>query len=413
MVRSLAPVPDGIKRSIAGGRYAEAADALRDLVRREPSVAILVALADMNFQLGELTEAKENALKAVGADPREHLARVLLARVRAALDERDAALADFRAALELARLSAAPAGGGPIAVHAHQALHNLEQLIYLEQVDNLAPGTLLPVAAGVREVAQRKLNQMLDSAGSEIPTIPMGGQYGRMLADPPLVMHDEAPPAICLNRRDDWSDVVRAFKGDGKGIACVDHLLTPDALAQLQRFCLRSTVWRRSYPTGYLGANPESGFFSPLLLQIAAELRQAIPELLGDHHLNYWWSFVCQHQRPGIDIHADQSDISLNFWITPDSANLQPGGGGLDVWDVAAPADWTFDDYNNGGKDIRAYLRREGARKTSIAYGENRGLVFRGSVFHQTAALRFAEGFENRRRNVTMLFRRTLSRAHG
>jgi tetratricopeptide (TPR) repeat protein len=318
MVRSQASVPEGIKRSIASGRYSEAADALRNLVREEPSVAILVALADMNFQSGDLTEAKENALKAVAADPREHAARVLLARVRSALDERDAALADFRAALELARPPMAPASGGPIAVPAHQALHNLEQLIYLEQVDNLAPGTLLPVAAGVREVAQRKLNQMLDDAGSEIPTIPLGGQYGRMMADPPLVMHDESPPALCLNRRDDWSDVIEAFKGDGKGIACVDHLLTPEALAQLQRFCLRSTVWRRSYPTGYLGANPESGFFSPLLLQIAAELRQAIPELLGEHHLNYWWSFVCQHQRPGIDIHADQSDISLNFWITPD-----------------------------------------------------------------------------------------------
>ena len=379
------------------------------LVRREPSVALLVALADMTFQLGELTEAKENALKAVEADPREHKARVLLARVRTALDERDEALADFRAALELARPRMAPAGAGPIALPVHQALHNLEQLIYLEQVDNLAPGTLLPVAAGVREMAGRKLNQMLDGAGSEIPAIPMGGQYGRMLADPPLVMHDEPPPALCLNRRDDWRDVVQAFEGGGKGIACVDHLLTPEALAQLQRFCLRSTVWRRSYPTGYLGANPESGFFSPLLLQIAAELRQALPELLGGHHLNYWWSFVCQHQRPGIDIHADQSDISLNFWITPDSANLQPGGGGLDVWDVAAPADWTFDDYNRGDKDIRAYLRQREARQTSFAYAENRALVFRGSIFHQTAALRFAEGFENRRRNVTMLFRRTHS----
>ena len=222
-------------------------------------------------------------------------------------------------------------------------------------------------------------------------------------------MHDESPPALCLNRRDDWRDVVQAFEGEGKGIACVDHLLTPEALAQLQRFCLRSTVWRRSYPTGYLGANPESGFFSPLLLQIAAELRQALPELLGEHHLNYWWSFVCQHQRPGIDIHADQSDISLNFWITPDLANLQPGGGGLDVWDVAAPADWTFDDYNRGDKDIRAYLRQKEARQTSFAYAENRALVFRGSIFHQTAALRFAEGFENCRRNVTMLFRRTHS----
>ena len=130
-------------------------------------------------------------------------------------------------------------------------------------------------------------------------------------------------------------------------------------------------------------------------------------ELLGGHHLNYWWSFVCQHQRPGIDIHADQSDISLNFWITPDSANLQPGTGGLDVWDVAAPADWTFDDYNSGVRDIRAFLRQEGARQTSYAYAENRALLFRGSIFHQTAATRFAEGFENRRRNVTMLFRRT------
>ena len=260
MVRSQAPVPEGIKRSISHGRYSEAADALRDLVRREPSVAVLAALADMNFQLGDLAEAKENALKAVAADPREHSARSLLARVRTALDERDAALADFRAALELARPRMAPAGGGPIALPAHQALHNLEQLIYLEQVDNLAPGTLLPVAAGLREVAQRKLNQMLDGAGSEIPTIPLGGQYGRMLADPPLVMHDESPPALCLNQRDDWSDVVQAFTGEGKGIACVDHLLTPEALAQLQRFCLRSTVWRRPYPPGYIGANPNPAF---------------------------------------------------------------------------------------------------------------------------------------------------------
>jgi hypothetical protein len=318
-------------------------------------------------------------------------------------------LADFSAALRLARLGMTPAGGGPIAVHAHQALHNLEQLVYLEQADNVPPGTLLPVPPGVREVAQRKLNEVLDGAGSEIPSLPMGGQYGRVLADPPFVMHEEAPPARCLNPRNDWDDVVDAFRGEGKGIACVDNLLTPEALSQLQRFCLRSTVWRRPYAAGYLGANPETGFFSPLLLQIAAELRQAVPGLLDGHHLSYWWSFVCQHQRPGTDVHADQSDVSLNFWITPDSANLEPGTGGLDVWDVAAPADWTFEDYNVGSRDIHAFLRQEGARQTSFAYAENRALLFRGTIFHQTAATRFAEGFENRRRNVTMLFRRTRS----
>ena len=407
MARPQAPLPEGIQRSIAHGRFGEAASALRDLAQREPSVAVLVALADMNFQLGDLSEAKENVLKAVEADPRRHPARVLLARVRAALDEPEAALADFRVALDLARLQVAPTSNGPIAVPAHQALHNLEQLIYLEQADHLAPGALLPVPPGVRDVARRKLTEMLDGTTGEIPTIPMGGQYGRTLADPPLMLHDEAPPARCLNPRDDWHQLARAFGGGGPGIVCFDHLLTPEALAQLQRFCLRSTVWRRPYPPGYIGANPESGFFSPLLLQIAAELRQAVPELLGGHHLNYWWSFVCQHQRPGTDIHADQSDISLNFWITPDSANLDPGNGGLDVWDVAAPDDWTFDDYNSGARDIREFLRQRGAQQTSIAYGENRALLFRGSIFHQTAAVRFAEGFENRRRNVTMLFRRT------
>lgn len=409
MVRSQTPVPEEISRSIVAGRYGEAADALRTLVRSEPSVAALVALASMTLQLGELTEAKESALAAVAADPQDHAARVMLARARTALDEPAAALADFRAALRLARLGMTPAGGGPIAVHAHQALHNLEQLVYLEQADNLPPGTLLSVPSGLREAAQRKLNQVLDGAGSEIPTLPMGGQYGRVLADPPFVMHDEAPPARCLNARNDWDYVVGAFGGEGRGIACVDNLLTPEALVQLQRFCLRSTVWRRPYAAGYLGANPETGFFSPLLLQIAAELRQVVPGLLAGHHLSYWWSFVCQHQRPGIDVHADQSDISLNFWITPDAANLEPGTGGLDVWDVAAPADWTFEDYNVGSRDIHAFLRQEGARQTSFAYAENRALLFRGTIFHQTAATRFAEGFENRRRNVTMLFRRTRS----
>lgn len=407
MARSQVPVPEGIKRIIANGCYGEAAACLRELAEREPSAAVLTALADVNLQLGNLAEAKDAALKAVDADARDHAARVMLARVRTARDECGAALADFRAALELAPpwMPATP-GGGPIAVPAHQALHNLEQLIYLEEVDHLAPGALLPAPADLRELAKRKLTQVLEAA-DEVPNIPLGGQYGRTLADPPMVIHDELPPALCLAPQD-WRGVVQAFQ-EGKGITCIDHLLTADALSQLQRFCLRSTVWRRSYPPGYIGANPESGFFSPLLLQIAAELRHAMPELLGEHHLSYWWSFVCQHQRPGTDIHADQSDISLNFWITPDSANLAPGTGGLDVWDVAAPDDWTFYDYNFGGKDIHAFLRKAGARQTSYAYAENRALIFKGSIFHQTAATRFAPGFENRRRNVTMLFRRTRS----
>jgi tetratricopeptide (TPR) repeat protein len=394
------PVPNGIQKIIALGRYDEAAVALARLADEQPSLPILVALASVNLQIGDLVAAKHQALKSVEASPRDAEARVLLARIRAALDEREAALDDFRVALDLAPPPAEDPAGTPV----HFALHNLEQLDYLERKGGLAIGALLPMSTTEREDARRRFNQMLDKAGTVIPRVRLEGPAGRVLADPPRLRHDEPPSGRVLNPCNDGTAVAQAFR-DGGGVACIDNLLSAEALAQLQRFCLESTVWRRSYRQGYLGAYPESGFVSPLLFQLAAELKAAMPELLGNHHLTYWWSFVCQHQRPGTDIHADQSDVSLNFWITPDRANLAPGSGGLEMWNVAAPSDWTFNDYNADGYHIRLHLSRIGAQQKSFPYAENRALLFNGMLFHQTASCRFADGFENRRRNITMLFR--------
>lgn len=401
MALSDLPVPDSIQRSIGQSRYDEAATALKALSASEPSIPRLIALATMQLMLGELAAAKDKALQVVGAAPRHAKARALLARIRAALDERPAALADFRAALDLSFASATPPADTP----AHLALHNLEQLRYLEKAKGLAAGSLLPVAEPLREEAGRRLKQLLDRAGAEVPAIKLSGQVGSVLANPPILLEDEAPPAQCLNPVVDWTEIGDAYvRGN---VACIDDLLSPAALAQLQRFCLRSTVWRHAYRHGYIGAFPETGFFNGLLLQLAAELKQALPDLLGQHHLGYWWSFVSQHGRPGTDIHADQSDVSLNFWITPDAANQQPQSGGLDMWNVEAPADWSFDDYNTGTDKVHNFLKRAGGKVTTYSYRENRGLLFKGTLFHQTAPLQFADGFENRRRNITMLFGRT------
>jgi hypothetical protein len=395
------PVPTSVQKSVALGRYDEAAAALTKLAAEQPSLPILVALASVNLQIGDLVAAKAHVLKAVEAAPRHAEARALLARIRAALDEREAALDDFDAVLELAPPPTEDLAGTPV----HLALHNLEQLDYLEHLHGLPPGTLLPLPAVQREEKRRQFNQILDKAGTVAPRIKLEGDWGRALAEPPRMRRNEPPPDRVLNSRNDGAAIAQSFR-DGGGVACVDNLLSQAALAQLQRFCLESTVWRRSYRQGYLGAYPESGFVSPLLLQLAAELKAAVPELLGEHHLTYWWSFVCQHQRPGTDIHADQSDVSLNFWITPDSANLAPGSGGLEMWNVPAPSNWTFNDYNADGYRIRLHLSQIGAQQKSFPYAENRGLLFHGMLFHQTATCRFAEGFENRRRNITMLFRR-------
>ena len=121
MTRSQAPVPEEIKRDISHGRYSEAADALRGLVLRTPSSAILAALSDVNLQLGHLGEAKENALEAVAADAQNHAARVLLARVEALMRRSRSDVAEARETqLHVGRLSvdasrrAATVSGEPV-----------------------------------------------------------------------------------------------------------------------------------------------------------------------------------------------------------------------------------------------------------------------------------------------------------
>jgi hypothetical protein len=398
------PVPPGIQRHINLGRYREAADALAKLCAHRPSAPMLIALASTRLLLGECAAAKNDITKVVEANPDRWEARFLLARLRAALDERDEAIADFRAALDLHLAASAAKPVAPVPVH--YALHSLEQLAYIEQAEGRPPGSLLPITGAEREALRRQLNQTLDKAGVVVPAVNLGGELGRTLAEPPLVLQDEPAPATCLSPRNDWSDTARAFSAQG-GVASVDHLLTPEALAQLQRFCLRSTAWRQPNRHGYVGGLAEHGMFNRLILQLADELKRAVPELLGGHHMTYWWGFVYQHQRPGTSIHADQSDISLNLWLTPDSANLDPESGGLDIWTREPPADWTFAEYNSGDYRIRAFLNQSGAPKITYAYRENRALFFKGTLFHETAPCRFAEGFENRRRNLTMLFRKS------
>lgn len=41
----------------------------------------------------------------------------------------------------------------------------------------------------------------------------------------------------------------------------------------------------------------------------------------------------------GIGVHADHAAVNLNFWVTPDEANLDPSSGGLVVYPKAPPAE--------------------------------------------------------------------------
>lgn len=189
------------------------------------------------------------------------------------------------------------------------------------------------------------------------------------------------------------------------GVITIDDLLTPKALSLLQRFLTQSTIWHDlNHIVGFVATYLEDGFACPLVLQIADEFRTALPDLLGPHPLTQAWAFKALTGDRPIDVHADDAAISLNFWITPDSANRDPDTGGLVVYESPPPYDWPIVDYDADQARIRKFLDDNGERAVIVPYRENRGVLFESRLFHGTDRPDFAPGYENHRINITLLF---------
>ena len=114
-------------------------------------------------------------------------------------------------------------------------------------------------------------------------------------------------------------------------VVAVDDFLSPEAIENLRLFCLESTVWSiNRYDHGRLGSFFRDGFNCPLLIQIAEELRTALPRLIGARHpLTQMWGYKYAPSQPSLSPHADFAAVNVNLWITPDDANLDPSSGGL------------------------------------------------------------------------------------
>ena len=189
-------------------------------------------------------------------------------------------------------------------------------------------------------------------------------------------------------------------------VTFIDSLLNPAALDALRRFCWEATIWKKDYENGYSGAFLGDGFASPLLFQIAEELRLKFPRIFRHHRLTQAWAFKHDSTRRGLNIHADAAAVNVNFWITPDEANLNPDTGGLVVYDKEAPSAWNFKDYNSDRNKpkILAWLNEVGARAIKIPYRANRAVVFNSDLFHETDEISFKDEYTSRRINITLLY---------
>ena len=199
------------------------------------------------------------------------------------------------------------------------------------------------------------------------------------------------------------------YRNRAPGIAWIDDFLTPEALASLRKFCLDSTFWYDcDHPNGYLGAYLQDGFVSPLLLQIADELSGQLPGIFGDHRLMQLWAYKYDSRMSGIDIHADFAAVNVNFWITPTQANDDPESGGMVIWDVEAPMEWTMDEYNTYDpvqqSTIRKFLKDSNANRIVVPHRQNRCVVFNSNLLHRTDDISFRDNYPDRRINITMLF---------
>ncbi|MBA2587001.1 MAG: tetratricopeptide repeat protein [Alphaproteobacteria bacterium] len=199
-------------------------------------------------------------------------------------------------------------------------------------------------------------------------------------------------------------DAARQWRENLPQVVVVDNLLTDEALAALRRFCLGSTVWRTGYDSGYLGAFPEHGFSAALLAQIAEEFREVFSAICRELPLKYAWAFKYDSSMEGVHIHADDAIVNVNFWITPDEANLDSESGGLLVWDVAAPRNWDFTKFGSEQAATRDFLAQNNAGAITVPYRANRAVIFDSQLLHQTNKVRFRPGYSNRRINVTLLY---------
>jgi hypothetical protein len=363
-------------------------------------------LASSYLELGEQDSALRYASAAVEMEPSSAPARDLRAKVDLALRDYASALSDFGALAALCR-EQRPIPPEKFSVPAHFALHNVEQLEHILAIGNYDEQAFAGIFTEELPGLRRRLADVIAGAHGKAPWVSVHGRSSRILADPPYVRASEEKLPRYLNTGVDYRAIQQAIVTGGQKVQVIDDFLTPDALDQLQKFCLESTVWRHPYKFGYVGAFPQDGFASVSLFAIAEELLAALGEAFGGYQLAQWWGFAYDAQLPGTDIHGDDADFSLNVWITPDSANLDPSRGGLVVWDKTAPSDWTFDDYNSGGDRVRQFLQDHNAESTVVPYRVNRAVLFEGHLFHRTDDFAFAPGFANRRRSVTLLFRRS------
>lgn len=280
--------------------------------------------------------------------------------------------------------------------------HDLAQFQYLHRLGELDDATYTELRDRYTAVADDLAASGTDRrALTEAEGALLRPHFNRLL-------HHRTTPRVAAALSPEWdrAAVEESYLASRGGLVVIDGFLTADALSELRAFCLESTIWfANRYAHGRIGAFFYDGFCCPLLVQIAEELRSALPEIyVPEYRVTQVWGYKnTDYLPPDATTHADFSALSTNLWVTPDSANRNPAQGGLNVHHVDAPLHWDFGTYNGRTDVIERFLADQRPRTSTIAYRQNRAMIFNADLFHGTQEVDFMANYESHRVNVSWL----------
>ena len=280
--------------------------------------------------------------------------------------------------------------------------HDIEQLRHLRALCRVGPN-VEPAIAGLETLLARYSTLPDDTTIVELSETDLAltqHAYNRAVYVAPAPRL--STPALNVEA---FGAADAAHAASPGGFVVVDSALAPAALQSLQRLLTESTIWFEVKDHGgHLGAYFEEGLACGLTAQITEELRALLPRTLGGCRLAQLWAYKYQQGMGGTELHADIGAVSLNLWVTPDSANLDPTSGGLEILPLALPPDWDFRRMNVERGPLRRFAANSGAAPARVAYRCNRLVLFDARLLHRTAPGHFAEGYLNKRTNLTFLF---------
>jgi Tfp pilus assembly protein PilF len=403
---SLAPGDPAVTHNLgataaAQGRHRDALGCFDAALSADPGfVSAHYNRAVALYALGDTTEAIKAFGRAAALEPQHHEAHRALGFLWLAQGERGRALdhlartyelrrGDDRTTIALKSLTTATR---------HKLEHDAEQFLHLAQQTRQRLHF---------ELRARSYRAIAEELSHDVTTL-SDAQIGALGDDYNTPIHLRAAPEIAdgaVNQRADRAELNAQFAA--QGAVAVDDLLTPQAFGSLRRFLLESTIWHDfSHIDGFVASYLEDGLACPLVLQIADELRQAFPDILGPHPLTQAWAFKGLRPQSAVDVHADDAAVSINFWVTPAEANLDPESGGLVVALTPPPADWRITDYDADQERIVTFLENNARNQLVVPYRANRAVLFRSRLFHHSDRPKFASEYEKHRINLTMLYGR-------